>query len=256
MSRHLGVLAGIAAAVVAAYFLWFRGDTGPAQASDQISGKAVDRDWRPARPDRPPVPGFDMPRRAREPELPPNANQVHVAAYEKALRDSSERPGEAAFRATVDAFMEYNKSFAEAQARQEGLTVAEVGELTYFGLMVQETQRWPEVEAVLGRTLTDDERQAAEQLMHAANTEFKQKMRELVAKGDNEDARWELIRGTQERYQRDYFELTGMTPELLDDLLAGDVTRKGAPIATPPPAEIPPGPEYTPPATRPQADPR
>lgn len=256
MSRHLGVLAGIAAAVVAAYFLWFRGDSAPAGASSQAVDPAVVRDWRPTRPDRPPEPGRDEPRGVREPELPPHASQAHAAAYEKALKEGSERPGEAAFRATVDAFMEYNKSFAQAQAQQEGLTVTEVAELTYFGLMVQETQRWPEVEDVLGRTFTDDERQAAEELMHAANKDFKSRMRELVSRGAGEDARWELINSTQERYKREYFALTGMTPELLDDLLAGDVTRTGAPIATPPPADMPPGPEYTPPAPRPQADPR
>jgi hypothetical protein len=248
MSRHLGVLAGIAVAAVAAYFLWFRGDSGPAQASNQ----AVDGDWRPARPDLPPEPGRDQPRRLREPQLPPNAGETHAAAYEQARSQGSARPGEAAFRATVDAFVEYNKSFAEAQARQEGLTVAEVRELTYFGLMAQETQRWSEVEDVLGRTLTEDERQAAEELMHTANSEFKARMRELVARNASEEDRWELIQATQERYQREYFALTGMTSELLDDLLAGDITRKGAPIATPPPAEMPPGPEYTPPAPRPQ----
>jgi hypothetical protein len=248
MSRHLGVLAGIALAAVAAYFLWFRGDSGPAQASNQ----AVNSDWRPTRPDRPPEPGRDQPRRVREPQMPPSAGETHTAAYEQARSQGSARPGEVAFRATVDAFVEYNRSFAEAQARQEGLTVAEVRELTYFGLMVQETQRWPEVEDLLGRALTGDERLAAEELMHTANKEFKAGMRALVARKASEEERWELIQATQERYQREYFALTGMTSELLDDLLAGDITRKGAPIATPPPAELPPGPEYTEPASRPQ----
>lgn len=247
--RNLGVFAGIVVAAVAAYFVWFRGDPRvSAPPADSVAS-----DWTPARPDRPPVPGRDKPRRVREPKMPPNVSQIHAEAYNEAKNAGTAQPGETAFRATVDAFVDYNKSFAEAQAKQEGLTIPEVRELTYFGFMVQETQRWPEVEDILGREFSADERQAAEQLMHAANSEFKTKMRDLVAKNASEEARWELIQATQERYKSEYFELTGMTPALLDDLLAGDITRKGAPIATPPPENIPPGPEYTPPAPRPDS---
>ena len=189
------------------------------------------------------------------PELPPNAPEIGTNAYAEAVAAGSDRPGEKAFRATNDAFMEYNRSFAEAQAKQEGITVAEVSELTYFGFLVMRTQQWADVEDLIGRQVTPEELELGGQLMHEANREFQAAMRKLVADGAAESERWELIRATKERYLREYYALTGMTPALLDDLLAGDLGRTGAPIATPPPEEIPPGPEYTPPAPRPQVTP-
>lgn len=177
--------------------------------------------------------------------------KLRAKTYAAARSAGHERPGDAAFRSTVDAYVEYNRKFAEAQARDEKITVEEVRELTYFGFLVMETQRWPAVEEILGRPLSDEERDLGEQLMHRFNSEFKQDMRALVQREADTEERWQLIRSTQENYKREYFTLTGMDGTQLDDLLAGDITRAHAPIATPPPDDIPVNPE-TPPEQAPQ----
>ena len=209
----------------------------------------------PVRPATPPVEGRDVPRPAPDPQLPPNRLQVHSAAYAKAIANGDERPGEAAFRATIDAFMDHNRAFAEARAAEEKISLEEVKELTYFGFLVLQTQQWPEIEALTGHELGEKEREQAANLMHATNSAFKSALRKLVADGVPPEARWSLIRETQERYKREYAAITGMTPELLDDLLAGDPSRPGAPSATPIPDNVRPGPPPEPTPVRPTTPP-
>lgn len=209
----------------------------------------------PVRPATPPVEGRDAPRPAPDPQLPPDRKQIHSAAYAQAVANGDERPGEKAFRATVDAFVTHNRSFAEAQAAEEKISIAEVHELTYFGFLVLQTQQWPEVEALTGHELGAKERERAESLMHDTNTAFKAALRKLVAEGAPEAARWKLIRETQESYKREYAAITGMTPELLDDLLAGDPSRPGAPSATPIPGNLGPAPPPEPKPVRPATPP-
>jgi hypothetical protein len=240
-------LAGAAAAV---FWLWPREPAARPPAAREPSPMY------PERPRTPPVPGQDRPRPVPMPELPPQASEIQARAYAEATAAGEARPGEKAFRATVDAFMKYNRAFAEEQARHEGITVDEVSELTYFGFLALQTQRWTEVEEIIGRPLSEDERMAGEELMHTANSEFKDAMRKLVAEGAPVEARWKLIRDTQERYLREYFALTGMTPAGLDDFLAGDITRAGAPAVTPLPEDIEPAPAPPRVETRPAHTPR
>jgi hypothetical protein len=234
-------LVALIACVAAGLWIARPWDTG--ESSKAGAGRDKSRLMRPERPSEPPVPGRDRPERPPEPKEPPGLDKVRADAYAQARGDGQARPGDAAFRATIDAFLDYNAEFAEAQAQAEGLTVAEVRELTYFGFMVMETQRWPEVEDILGQELTADQRERGEALMHRFNTEFKSSMRDLVEAGAPEDDRWKLIRDTGANYRREYAALTGMSDEQLDDLLAGDITRTGAPIATPPPDEMPANPD-------------
>jgi hypothetical protein len=236
-------------AAAALFWLWPRDPASPTAAAREPSPMY------PERPRTPPVPGQARPRPAPMPEFPTQAREIQAQAYAQAKAAGEVRPGEKAFRATVDAFMKYNHAAAVEQARHEGITVEEVAELTYFGFMAQNTQRWPEVEEIIGRALNEDERTAGEDLMHDANTEFKGAMRKLVADGAPAEARWKLIRDTQERYQREYFALTGMTPETFDDFLAGDITRPGAPAATPLPEDIEPAPAPPPVEQRPERAP-
>ncbi|MEM9491049.1 MAG: hypothetical protein AAGC55_18010 [Myxococcota bacterium] len=207
----------------------------------------------PQRPATPPAPGQRLPR-PPEPQPPPLEPDFLANVYRDAIKAGDDRPGEAAFRANVDAFIEYNAKFAEAQARDEGITVDEVRELTFFGFMAMQTQRWPDVEDLIGRELSEDERMTGEELMHETNREFKQAMRALVADGASEDKRWQLIRTTQAEYRRAYFAITGMNDELLDALLAGDLSRDYAPAATDIPDEIAPNDEPVPePPVRPDS---
>lgn len=238
------------AAAAAVFWLW------PREPASQPSAAAGQPSLlNPERPKEAPVPGRDQPRRVPMPELPPQVSEIQTRVYTEAKAAGDARPGEKAFRATVDAFMTYNRAFAEEQARAEGITVEEVAELTYFGFMALQTQRWGEVEELAGRSFSEEERALGEELMHTANAEFKSAMRKLVADGAPKEARWKLIRDTQERYLREYYALTGMTPALLDDLLAGDITREGAPVATPPPEHIEPAPAPPRVETRPERTP-
>jgi len=207
---------------------------------------------RPQRPSAPPELGRDQPRPVLEPQVPEDTAERHYNAYAAAVAAGAKNPGELAFRATVDSFLDHNAAFAEAQAKDEGITVSEVHELTYFGFLVMQTQRWPDVEELLDRPLSEDERGQGEALMHNMNSEFKTQMRELVAHGAKESERWELIRDMQDRYFTRYYELTGMNGELLDQLLAGDISRSMAPAATPIPQGMPPA-DYQPPQSRPVA---
>ena len=192
------------------------------------------------RPSTPPVPGRDEPPPVDEPSPPPNGAALRVAAYQQAVERQDPRPGEQAFRAMVSAFMEYNHRFAVAQAETEGIGVDEVEELTFFGLMAQESQRWGEVEQVLGGPVDAETRAQAATLLDELNIEFKQSMRDLVKEGVAVEDRWALIRSVQEDYRQRYLDLTGMDEDQLDDLLAGDASRDYAPGSTPPPEDIEP----------------
>lgn len=251
-ARSTWSLAAVAvvAAAAALFFLWPRDP-----ASEQSAAASRGSVQMPERPRTPPVPGRDEPRGVPMPEMPPDVREMQARIFTEAKAAGEERPGEKAFRATVDAFMEYNRHFAEAKAKEEGFTTKEVAELTYFGFLVMQTQRWSEVEELAGHEISEDERALGEELMHTSNREFTAAMRKLVAEKAPEEARWKLIRDTQERYLREYYALTGMTPALLDDLLAGDVSRTGAPIVTPPPEHIEPAPPPGPTKPRPERTP-
>jgi hypothetical protein len=151
----------------------------------------------------------------------------------------SPRPGEAAFRAVSERYVDDNLAFAERQAATEGLTLPEVRELTYFGLMVLATQRTGEVEELTGHPMTADQRDALADLMQSANGEFQAEMRAAVARGAGEPDRWELIRATEARYE--LFRITGLDAQLLDDLLFGSLALPGAPGHGEPASEAPTG---------------
>ena len=209
----------------------------------------------PVRPENPPIEGRDVPQAAPEPQQPPHQQQIFTEAYAKAIEAGDERPGEKAFRATVDAFIAYNKAFAEAQAAEQGVTVAEVADYTFFGFLVMQSQQWPEIESLIGHPLSDAVREQAGALMHDSSAAFKSALRKLVAEGAPESARRKLFADTQENYQRAYFALTGMNSELLDDLLAGDPSRPGAPSSTPIPTALQPAPRPEPIPPRPDSPP-
>ena len=241
----------VAAILFATYKMWpdEPDARSGAQPEQTVSPRA------PVRPRTPPVPGKDRPQRTPMPEAPPVDIAVLSKIYDNARAAGEPQPGEKAFRANVAAFMKYNRAFAEDQARTEGITIDEVAELTYMGLFVQRTQMWGDVEELLGHQLSSEQRSAGEALMHDMNTEFKSSMRKLVADGADIDERWALIRTTKERYRAQYYATTGMTPTLVDDLLAGDLSRKYAPSGTPPPEDIPDNPDYSTPEPRPETDP-
>ncbi|MEM7676786.1 MAG: hypothetical protein AAF449_12355, partial [Myxococcota bacterium] len=177
-----------------------------------------------------PVPG--------EPEPPPDVEKIRAEAFVEAVERGDAHPAHTAFRKVSDAFVEYNRQLADAQAQKEGVTLDEIKELTYFGLMVQQTLRWPGVESVLGQPVEKAQRVAAEQMMHELNAEFKASIRALVKSGGTQEERQRLIDDVQRRYREGYFATTGMTEELLEDLLAGDLGRKYPMSQLPPPQRL------------------
>ena len=237
----------LAVALVGAVAWYWRARTesDDARSSDsvtaamrQMMANAAAEDPNPVRPSKPPVPGRDEPFSLPEPQPPPDMNDVRAKAYAEAAERGDPHPAEAAFRKAISAFVEYNRQFADAQAQKEGLTLDEVKELTYFGFLAQQTQRWPEVEQILGQPVDAATRSAAEQLLHELNAEFKASMRSLVSSGATADQRWQLIRDVQARYREAYYATTGMNETLLQDLLAGDLGRKYPMSQTPPPEKL------------------
>jgi hypothetical protein len=174
-----------------------------------------------------PVKAPARPTRAPETRMPPRLLDTKRLAYAQAVTHrTSDTPGHDAFRRMSDRFVRHNLDAAKAQAAKEGLTLEEVRELTYFGQVVQHTQRWGEVEAILGRPPTSEEMEQASTLMHELDAELEKRMRAAVASGDNEAQRKPLIAEMQSRYEREYLAITGMTAEQLDDLLVADVSRR------------------------------
>lgn len=229
----------------------------PPGASAAVADRAAPGAAGPTgRPLRPPVQGRDEPFSLPQPEPPPDMNQIRERAYENAVAQKVRHPAEVAFRKATDAFVEHNRQLADAQAQAEGLTLGEVKELTHFGFLAQQSQRWPDVEDVLGHPLDEATRTAAEQMLNEMNVEFKAAMRSLVESGGTENERWQLIHDVQARYREAYFATTGMNEALLQDLLAGDLARKYPMSQTPPPevlAEQGPPPEE--PEPRPESEP-
>ncbi len=172
-----------------------------------------------ARAHLPPAP------RVSETRMPPRLLAAKQEAYGEAVARQSDTPGHDAFRHMSGQFVRYNREAAEAQADAEGLSFAEVEELTYFGQVVQQTQRWGEVEAILGRAPTDDEMERASRLMHELDGQFTERMHAAVAAGATEAERRPLIAELQSRYEREYLAITGMTADQLDDLLVADLMR-------------------------------
>jgi hypothetical protein len=230
--RWLGGLA--AAAVAVALFIVISKATEPEAPRSRAAAQQPEPGGRPTQPPGPKRPGSPgLP----HPVMPVLSPEVKAQIAEQVR--GKERPGTAAFRAISDRYVDENLDLATRQASSEGLTMPELRELTYFGLMVMATQRIEDVEAITGRTLAADERTRLDQLMQGANAEFKDTMRALVARGGGEAERWALIRSTQTRYQAELFKLTGLDDGTLDDLLAGNAALPGAPIRGEAPAGAP-----------------
>lgn len=196
--------------------------------TSSVSAERADPSTNPSsmRPRQPPGP--DGKRRAMpEPRSPQLTPQWRAELTEKV--EGLERPGEAAFSAYADRFVDENLDFAQEQARAEGLTLPEVRALTRLGLLVMTTQRIEEVEEVLGRDLPKETEQALGELVYQQNGEFKRQMRELVAKGAPEAERWQLISSADQRFREAFLATSGMSAEQFDDLLAGNLLLPGSP---------------------------
>lgn len=227
MNRPL--LAGLAAAAIVATVVVVRSLTATPSASSSPAPSAAARGG-PERPRLPPGPNDPRPV-VREPRSPEVSDAWKAEMTEK-LRGSP-NPGEAAFNAYSDRFVDENLELAEQQAKAEGLTVPEVRALTRLGLLVMATQRTTDLEEVLGHELSPEIKTELADMTDRENSGFKKEMRALVAKGAPEAERWKLISAADARFRAELFRISGMTPAQLDDMLAGNLLLPGAPGGTP-----------------------
>lgn len=235
----------VAAVAVLGAWWWLGREPSNAEPKPTVDMSLVEA---PRKPSSPPQVG--QPRRqVPMPEMPEVDREALRAAYEQAEAQGTP-PGQAAFRKMISAFMAYNAEFAQAKAAKEGLSVAEIEELTYFGYMVMATQQVSEVEDLIGRTLTEAERQRLGDLQATHNNAFSEAMEHLVAERRPESDRWQLIRDSEAAYLADLYAVTGLDDETFDALLAGDLMRTGAPAAAEYPEVIEPQP-YVPDRERP-----
>lgn len=193
-----------------------------------------------------PAPAVAVPQPAPAPPSLPSMPEIDRdqarLAYDAAVARGLAEPGLAAFRDHTARFLEHNAEAAEDHARGEGLTLAEVAELTNLALIAQRMQDWRKVEALVGAPVRAPTRKLVAGLIHGDSEEMKLRLRDHVAAGDPEHVRAETIRAIWDHTLGEYFELTGMDRAKLDRLLADAVL--GDVLALAPDAdEDPPGDE-------------
>jgi hypothetical protein len=157
--------------------------------------------------------------RTREP-APLKSHEVGAKVYAEAVKAGEKNPGEKAFRADAKAFFEHNADLAEEKAAKEGITVDELGELTYMGLLAMHLRRWDAVEQVAQQELSPEVRKLGDELIASASDDLKAEIRGQVARGDSVDARWEAIRQHQSNFVQKYQAITKISPENYDLLLS------------------------------------
>jgi hypothetical protein len=146
----------------------------------------------------------------------------------RATASTAGSPGALALRAQADDFVEQQAEATREHMAREGLSLDETRELTYFAILAVQSQDWERVEGLTGAPLSPDARRAAWEAMMARSQEMRRELQEQVARRDGEDARWQTIARIEDGYLEDYFGLTGMTPAMLDALLAAAVREQRA----------------------------
>lgn len=154
---------------------------------------------------------------------PPPARRATPGVTLRAPSAPTGSPGALALRAQADDFVEQQADAVRAHMAREGLTLDETRELTYFGILAVQSQDWQRVESLTGAPLSEDARRQTWEAMMARSQEMRRELQEQIARGESEDARWDTIARIEDGYLQDYFRVTGMTPALLDELLAAAV---------------------------------
>lgn len=157
------------------------------------------------------------------PDVPELDRERARDVYVQAASLGSPEPGLAAFRDHTEAYLDHHRDLAEAHARAEGLTRAEVAELTNLALIAQRMQHWGAVEALVERPVPREARHLVAGLLRGDSEELKLRLREQLAAGATEPARAATIREVWGHTRAEYFALTGMDAAKLDRLLADAV---------------------------------
>jgi hypothetical protein len=154
--------------------------------------------------------------------------------------------GVEAFRTLSDDFVEANPDAVKDHMQREGLTREETKELTYFALLVSESHDWDAVEALTNHAIETEARRQAWSQMQRRSRQMREDLQAAVKRKASEAERWEAIDRIESDYLTDYYLLTGMTPDLLDQLLRLSVENQSAAetaaaLAPSAPSHRPPG---------------
>jgi hypothetical protein len=136
--------------------------------------------------------------------------------------------GAEAFRSFSDDFVDANPDAVKEHMQREGLTRAETKELTYFALLVSESHDWDVVESLTNHPIEAEARRQAWSQMQRRSGQMREELQALVKSNAPEEERWAAIDRVESGYLEDYYRLTGMTPELLDQLLRLSVENQSA----------------------------
>jgi hypothetical protein len=157
--------------------------------------------------------------RTRAPEAP-RTHEIGAKVYAEAVQAGEKNPGQKAFRADAKAYFEHNAELAEEKAAREGITLDELEELTYMGLLAMHLRRWDEVAQVAGHELSAEDRRLGDELISSASNELKAKIREQVQKDASADDRWAAIQQMQASFVDKYQAITKISPQNYDLLLS------------------------------------
>lgn len=204
--------------------LWWRGGDKSA-AAPPVRTEPTERPpqrVRVAPPGAPPE-GADARERLRtrapEPEAP-KSHEIGIKVYADAVKAGEKKPGEKAFRADSKAFFEHNAQLAEERAAQEGISLDELDELTYMGLLAMHLRRWDDAAQVAEHEISPEDRRRGDELIFSSSNEMKVAIREHVKKGDSPEVRWATIRKLQTSFIEKYQALTKMSAENFDLFLS------------------------------------
>jgi hypothetical protein len=136
--------------------------------------------------------------------------------------------GAEAFRSFSDDFVDANPDAVKEHMQREGLTRAETKELTYFALLVSESHDWDVVESLTDHPIEAEARRQAWSQMQRRSGQMREELQALVKSNAPEEERWAAIDRVESGYLEDYYRLTGMTPDLLDQLLRLSVENQSA----------------------------
>jgi len=134
----------------------------------------------------------------------------------QALAENDEHPGETALRAYTDDFMANQADAVKEHVAHEKISMEETRELTYFAFVARTSLDWDAVETVTGHPIAPNARSYAARAMLDASADMTAKLRDQVAAGAPDADRWQTIHDVEQSYLDRYYQLTGMTPELLD----------------------------------------
>lgn len=239
MSASSRFIAGTVAAAAIGGLVWWQLPHGHGAFFPQFRRQFRDQLWARVSISLRDEPAAAVPAPAAAP-MPKLAALPSAKVYATALASGKEHPGATAFHADTDLYCEYNRKAVEDQARKEGITVAEVKELTFFGFAAMRASQRSKVEEVVGHPLSAEQAGKLDEIVQRENEAFTTQIRQKVDQGASEAERWALIRDFEQRFVDDYDRELGVTAAQFDQILAPDAAEAGGAMAVALPPQVQP----------------